>query len=240
MGRPGRRIDAHAYRGIWTISVQCSALGYKHQSYTPPYVHALPLCSPQPHCQIVPCWISRWSVVCLAGTESCSRVSSMGQFLVHCIVYQSQRDDLPFVLHGPLIHVQCTLYMHMFNPDYTSVKIIKNEIRCRDDTVPKTVDTRSHCKVWLRARGLWKIVACSQPYLAVASCIYSFWHGVIPTSYFIFNDFYTCFTHFSLTVNISTNSGLPSPSTDGVYLDIYPDIVRAHPMYTHPMYTLMR
>ena len=40
--------------------------------------------------------------------------------------------------------------------------------------------------------GLWKIVACSQPYLAVASCIYSFWHSVIPTSYFIFNDFYTC------------------------------------------------
>ena len=34
---------------------------------------------------------------------------------------------------------------------YTSVKIIKNEIRCRDDTVPKTVGTRSHCKVWLRA-----------------------------------------------------------------------------------------
>ena len=30
--------------------------------------------------------------------------------------------------------------------------------------------------------------------LAVPSCTYSFWHGVIPTSYFIFNDFYTCFT----------------------------------------------
>ena len=29
--------------------------------------------------------------------------------------------------------------------------------------------------------------------LAVPSCIYSFWHGVIPTSYF---DFYTCFTIF--------------------------------------------
>ena len=28
------------------------------------------------------------------------------------------------------------------------------------------------------------------------SCVYSFWHGVIPTSYFIFNDFYTCFTNF--------------------------------------------
>ena len=65
-------------------------------------------------------------------------------------------------------------------------------------------------------RNVWpeKIVACSQPYLAVAFCIYSFWHGVIPTSYFICNDFYTCFTHFSLTVSISTNRGLPSPSTD--------------------------
>ena len=33
----------------------------------------------------------------------------------------------------------------------TSVKIIKNEVRCRDDTVPKTLDTRKHCKVGLRA-----------------------------------------------------------------------------------------
>ena len=28
--------------------------------------------------------------------------------------------------------------------------------------------------------------------LAVPSCFNSFWHGVIPTSYFTFNDFYTC------------------------------------------------
>ena len=28
--------------------------------------------------------------------------------------------------------------------------------------------------------------------LAVPSCFNSFWHGVIPTFYFIFNDFYTC------------------------------------------------
>ena len=33
----------------------------------------------------------------------------------------------------------------------TSVKIIKNEVRCGDDTVSKTVDTRKHCKVGLRA-----------------------------------------------------------------------------------------
>ena len=38
--------------------------------------------------------------------------------------------------------------------------------------------------------GLRKSVACSQPYLAAASCIYSFWHGVIPTSYFIFTLVY--------------------------------------------------
>ena len=82
-------------------------------------------------------------------------------------------------------------------------------------------------------RGLRKIVACSQPYLAVASCIYSFWHGVIPTSYFISNDFYTCFTHFSLTVSISTNRGLPSPSTDGVYLPGYRS--RAPYIYAHAL-----
>ena len=29
----------------------------------------------------------------------------------------------------------------------TSVKIIKNEVGCRDDTVPKTVETRRHCEV---------------------------------------------------------------------------------------------
>ena len=28
----------------------------------------------------------------------------------------------------------------------TSVKIIKNEVECKDDTVPKTVETRSHCE----------------------------------------------------------------------------------------------
>ena len=28
----------------------------------------------------------------------------------------------------------------------TSIKIIKNEVGCRDDTAPKTVDTRRHCE----------------------------------------------------------------------------------------------
>ena len=29
---------------------------------------------------------------------------------------------------------------------FTSIKIIKNEVGCRDDTVSKTVDTRRHCE----------------------------------------------------------------------------------------------
>ena len=31
-------------------------------------------------------------------------------------------------------------------PICTSVKIIKNEVGCRDDTMPKTVETRRHCE----------------------------------------------------------------------------------------------
>ena len=54
--------------------------------------------------------------------------------------------------------------------------------------------------------GLPKIVACSQPYLAVASCIYSFWHSVIPTSYFIFNDFYTCTINVLIVIDRLHNS----------------------------------
>ena len=40
--------------------------------------------------------------------------------------------------------------------------------------------------------------------LAVPSCFNSFWHGVIPTSYFIFNDFYTC--NMCTHVHYSTRS----------------------------------
>ena len=88
--------------------------------------------------------------------------------------------------------------------------------------MPKTVDTRRHtARYGVRACnnlpqppetddveiGLRKIVACSQPYLAVPSCIYSF--GTVSSLHLNY-DFYTCFTHFSLTVSISTNRGLPS------------------------------
>ena len=94
-------------------------------------------------------------------------------------------------------------------PIYTSIKIIKNEVGCRDDTVPKTVGTRRHCEEEREHATIfrnlqkqrcrdWVAEDCCMLslLLAVPSCTYSFWHGVIPTSYFIFNDFYTCFTKF--------------------------------------------
>ena len=40
----------------------------------------------------------------------------------------------------------CGLFYYPGKPNNTSVKIIKNEVGCRDDTVPKTVDTRRHCE----------------------------------------------------------------------------------------------
>ena len=109
---------------------------------------------------------------------------------------------------------------------FTSVKIIKNEIRYRDDTVPKTVDTRSHCNGWLRAYNNLQQpqnMRCREG-VAEDCCILS----TIPCSGFLYLQFsarchpyilfhfYTCFTHFSLTVSISTNRELPSPSTDGI------------------------
>ena len=60
----------------------------------------------------------------------------------------------------------------------TSIKIIKNEVGCRDDTVPKTGDTRRHCKVMQQSsstpkkrdvrRGLRKIVNSTSQCLLVS------------------------------------------------------------------------
>ena len=60
--------------------------------------------------------------------------------------------------------------------------------------MPKTVDTARRSESMQQSsatlknkdvgRGLRKIVACSQPYLAVLSCIYSFWHGVLVSTVF--------------------------------------------------------
>ena len=46
---------------------------------------------------------------------------------------------------------------------------------------------------------------------AVPSCFNSFWHGVIPTSYFIFNDFYTCVISVSKGISFKLLMGFPPP-----------------------------
>ena len=61
-----------------------------------------------------------------------------------------------------------------------------------------------HLSFW----GLWKIVACSQSYLAGLSCVNSFRHSVIPTSYCIFNEFYTCI-HVSRQLFLSQDGETP-------------------------------
>ena len=40
--------------------------------------------------------------------------------------------------------------------------------------------------------GLRKNISCSKPLPAVPSCVYSLWHSVFPTSYFIFIHVYIC------------------------------------------------
>ena len=74
---------------------------------------------------------------------------------------------------------------------YTSVKIVGHAKNCRykkalQGRVESMQQSSGTPSLHLGFLGLRKIVACSQPNLAVPSCIYSFWHGVIPTSYFIF------------------------------------------------------
>ena len=71
----------------------------------------------------------------------------------------------------------------------------------RDDTVPKTINTRRHCEVGLRVfnnlsqppktemwgGGCGRLLHALNPlYFVVPSCVNSFWHGVIPTTYLIF------------------------------------------------------
>ena len=87
----------------------------------------------------------------------------------------------------------------------TRVKIIKNEVGCRDDTVPKLLKQEGTVRriesmqqssatpsLHLWFLGVAEDCCMLSILLAVPSCFNSFWHGVIPTSYFIFNDFYTC------------------------------------------------
>ena len=61
-----------------------------------------------------------------------------------CFVVHPKRN---FTLMSTRSDSACACLKHVHTSAvYTSVKIIKNEVGCRDDTVPKTVDTRRHCE----------------------------------------------------------------------------------------------
>ena len=74
----------------------------------------------------------------------------------------------------------------------------KNQVECRDDTVPKTIDTRRHCKVGLRACNNLPQPLPTSWFLGVAEdcCMlstlpcsaYSLWHSVIPIFCFNYYD----------------------------------------------------
>ena len=118
----------------------------------------------------------------------------------------SRRKSFQSSRNSSKMYVSCALMVSRSFGDffipYTSIKIIKNEIGCRDDTVPKTVGTRRHGEEdgehatifrnplpTSRFLGVAEDCCMLSILLAVPSCTYSFWHSVIPTSYFIFNDF---------------------------------------------------
>ena len=132
------------------------------------------------------------------GARDRDRISSAHMHNTHARTYVGVR------VRVPSRRALQRLSLHKKNCK-TSIKIIKNEIGCRDDTVPKTVGTRRHCEEdgehatifrnplpTSRFLGAAEDCCMLSILLAVPSCTYSFWHGVIPTSYFIFNDFYTC------------------------------------------------
>ena len=61
----------------------------------------------------------------------------------------------------------------------TSVKVIKNEVGCRDDTMPKAIDARRHCEVELRP---YNNLPQPPPYISVFGGCGRLLHGLNSTS----------------------------------------------------------
>ena len=83
----------------------------------------------------------------------------------------------------------------------TSIKIIKNEVACRDDTMPKTGDTRRHCEVTTpKKRDVGRGVAedccilLTLPRSAFLCHLFLAWCHP-----YILLHFYTCLTNFFCT-----------------------------------------
>ena len=91
---------------------------------------------------------------------------------VHVMSARARRAGPAGALRTRLSLPMPSAYTLLRKMSETSVKIIKNEEGCRDDSVPKTVETRRHCESMQQSSatpslhlgfwGLRKIVACSQ------------------------------------------------------------------------------
>ena len=82
----------------------------------------------------------------LAGTETLKDHALSDKKRLRCAAFgrvQIMKWDVGRVLCQKNFGTMQECY---HNHIYTSIKIIKNEVGCRDDTMPKTVDTRRHCE----------------------------------------------------------------------------------------------
>ena len=69
-------------------------------------------------------------------------------------------------------------------------KLLKEEGTARRSESMQQSSTTQSLHLWFL--GVAEDCCMLSILLAVPSCFNSFWHGVIPTYYIIFNDFYTC------------------------------------------------
>ena len=102
-----------------------------------------------------------------------------------------------------------TIKLYMYMVYYTSIKIIKNEVGCRDDTMSKTVDIRRHARRIESMQqssatpqnrdvgiGLRKIVACSHS----SSRAFLYLQFLAWCRHYILLHFYTCFFYPDLAL----------------------------------------
>ena len=95
---------------------------------------------------------------------------------VEMVVTISWKVGLSSALYSQQLFINSKLcgIEHIFDCGSNSYTSVINKVGCRNDTVPRTVDTRRSCEVRL---------------LHALSYLVGPWYGVIP-------DFCTCFTHF--------------------------------------------
>ena len=101
------------------------------------------------HFLIVRTFRPKFECACLARRAGAGLAGALQHYaqssLFDLPLYILQEVDVTFPLLAYCIITNA--YTLLRKMSETSVKIIKNEEGCRDDTVPKTVETRRHCEV---------------------------------------------------------------------------------------------